>query len=124
MEVSITSISSDRFFGKAYRKSYESVEALESWLSQEVQLSKNIEIWFVDKKSNYFEIVKNGKEFIEIHLGRDLEYDYRPMAGGDIVNKIRLELVEQIPKAIGLIYKDKEAELESIKKGILHWHRS
>lgn len=124
MEVSIALISSDRFFGKAYRTSYESVEALESWLSQEVQLSKNIEIWFVDKKSGYFEIVKNGKEFIEIHLGRDLEYDYRPMAGGDIVNKIKLELLEQIPKAIDLIYQDKEIELESIKKGILQWHRS
>jgi len=84
MEVSISYISSDRFFGKKFRLNYDEIELLKEHVSCELSSklkSNEIEIWFVDKPEDYIEIVKNEPQFIELHIGRDLDADFKPSSG-------------------------------------------
>jgi hypothetical protein len=59
MEVSITYISSDRFYGKAYRANYKEVDRLQSVLASSLNDlldCKKVEVWIVDQPSDYVEV--------------------------------------------------------------------
>ena len=100
MKISISLISSDRFFSKAFTKHHQFVEDAEKELSVLSDSNKTVEIWFVDKDTGYCEVVKNSAKLVEIHLGRDLDFDYRPLSGSDVGAKIRSELSGLLSKSI------------------------
>ncbi|WP_444942376.1 hypothetical protein ACJJI3_10410 [Microbulbifer sp. ZKSA004] len=123
MDISISLISSDRFFSKAFTKCHALVQAVEDILCNDIESSKSLELWFVDKDATYCEVVKENKEFIEIHFGRDLAFDYRPMAGGDIHSKIKEELSSQVTKAVTLLCKTEDEAMKMNEKVSL-WYNS
>ncbi|WP_146219007.1 hypothetical protein [Undibacterium pigrum] len=126
MKISITYISGDRFFGKAYIKCFSFIKNIEIALAEQSDLGKLSEyifVVFVDKPSEYSKLVLFSKKHIEIQVGRDLEHDYRPMAKNDNNSKIKQEIRLRIKDAFALIISQSDAK-NRVEKIVEDWYAS
>ncbi len=126
MNLSILYITADKFYGKAYRKVFDRVESVAGLFDvalNEPDIPNSVEVWFVDKSEDYIELVKSEKDFVEIHVGRDLTFDYRPLNSGNFKNQIMADIALQIPRALALITKS-EINTSLIENTVNKWINS
>lgn len=114
MDVSITYISSDRFYGKAYRACYDEVKQLETTLASSLSdLSgrTKIEVWVVDQPADFIDIISLENRVMEIHVGRDVNLDLRPMS-----ENCNEAFVASIKPSISLVSKTLNSYFNALKQ--------
>ena len=123
-QVIISHISSDRFYGKAYRQHIALFESLEARLlsSEALAISGELRLIFVDKPRSYVERVQADPQVTEVHMGRDLTFDYMTVSALDPGAQLKKELCLQVKRACDLLVTS-EQSAEALYRIINHWYQ-